>query len=105
MAKDPAVFSLDSETLETIERKFGEKRLLTESRKNELFGVFREELSEEEMWALKFLYAYMPLNDLADYDGSLFLSHVRQSLEIRSKVPWGERVPTICFCISCCRIG
>jgi hypothetical protein len=97
MAKDPAVFSLDSETLETIERKFGEKRLLTESRKNELFGVFREELSEEEMWALKFLYAYMPLNDLADYDGSLFLSHVRQSLEIRSKVPWGERVPDDLF--------
>ena len=39
----------------------------------------------------------MPVNDMADYDGELFLSHVRQALDIRKRVPWGERVPDHLF--------
>ncbi|RAP78025.1 transglutaminase domain-containing protein [Paenibacillus montanisoli] len=92
-----AVFSLDRETQALIERKFEEKRKLAAARDASLFGVFGEPLSEEERWALKFLYAYMPLHDLADYDGSLFLSHVRQSLESRAKLPWGKLVPDHLF--------
>ncbi|CAM3211073.1 transglutaminase domain-containing protein [Paenibacillus lupini] len=82
------IFSLDHEALERIERKFRLKQQLAAGRQRELFGIFQEELTEEELWALKYLFAYMPVNDMADYDGSLFLSHVRQTLDIRRKMPW-----------------
>lgn len=97
MTTHTTAFSLDQEMLQRIEEKFQEKMVLAESRKQELFGVFEEALTAEETWALKYLYAYMPVNDLADYDGTLFLSHVRRTLAIRKQVPWGERVPDHLF--------
>ena len=39
----------------------------------------------------------MPLNDLADYGGTLFLEHVRKALHIQSVVSWGARVPSSIF--------
>ncbi|NIK75365.1 transglutaminase-like putative cysteine protease [Paenibacillus castaneae] len=92
-----SVFSLDKGTLEQIEQKFLKKKQLAHARERELFDVFQKELTEEETWALKYLFAYMPMNDLADYSGSLFLSHVRRTLEIRKQVPWGEVVPDHLF--------
>jgi len=97
MTIQTSVFSLDVTTMELIERKFREKELIAQSKNIQLFNIFQQELTEEETWALKFLYAYMPINDLADYEGSLFLSHVRQTLEIRNEVPWGDRVPDHLF--------
>ncbi|QHT63671.1 transglutaminase domain-containing protein [Paenibacillus lycopersici] len=98
MTMSTPIFSLDQATMERIERKFGMKRQLAEARQQELFGIFRDEtLSEEETWALKYLFAYMPVNDMADYDGELFLRHVRQTLKIRREVPWGTRVPDHLF--------
>ncbi|SEP07742.1 transglutaminase domain-containing protein [Paenibacillus sp. OV219] len=96
--KTTTVFSLDQATLDQIERKFQVKQQLTETRQQELFGIFQEEtLTEEEELALKFLFAYMPISDMADYGGALFLNHVRQTLEIRKQVPWGSRVPDHLF--------
>ncbi|WP_327204761.1 transglutaminase-like domain-containing protein [Paenibacillus sp. DMB20] len=92
-----SAFSLDPQMLELIDRKFRQKRRLAKSREQELFGIFQDNLTEEETWALKYLYAYMPVNDMADYDGTLFLSHVRKTLEIRAQVPWGARVPDHLF--------
>ncbi|WP_141680455.1 transglutaminase domain-containing protein [Bacillus sp. FJAT-26390] len=97
MAIQTSVFSLDHNAMEQIERKFREKQLIARARAAELFDVFQQELTEEETWALKYLFAYMPVNDLADYDGTLFLSHVRQTLDIRRQAPWGERVPDHLF--------
>ncbi|NBD26533.1 transglutaminase domain-containing protein [Paenibacillus glycinis] len=95
--KQPCAFDLDHEEMASIERKLQEKRAVARPRERELFGVFEEALTEEEAWALKYLYAYMPVNDLADYDGRLFLSHVRKTLEIRERMPWGTRVPDRLF--------
>src|SRR3982751_2238016 len=87
------VFSLDSTTITRIEEKMRFKREVAQAREKELFDIFEKPMNEEEAWALKFLYAYMPLNDLADYEGCLFLGHVRTTLEIREDVQWGRRVP------------
>ncbi|MFD2614939.1 transglutaminase domain-containing protein [Paenibacillus gansuensis] len=97
MTEQTGVFSLDTAAMERIERKFQEKRQLAKARERELFHVFDEPLTEEEEWALKLLYAYMPVNDLADYNGELFLSHVRTTLDIRRQMPWGQRVPDPLF--------
>ncbi|AZN43465.1 transglutaminase domain-containing protein [Paenibacillus albus] len=98
MKTSTSVFSLDQAAIEQIERKFHVKQQLAKARKQELFGIFQEEaLTDEEAVALKLLFAYMPINDMADYSGTLFLNHVRQTLEIRKQVPWGHRVPDHLF--------
>lgn len=97
MTIQTSVFSLSSQMMEEIDHKFRKKQALAARRQHELFGIFQEELTEEETWALKYLYAYMPVTDMADYDGAMFLSHVRQTLEIRKQMPWGERVPDHLF--------
>ncbi|WKL00242.1 hypothetical protein Q0F98_24165 [Paenibacillus amylolyticus] len=91
MNSQTLVFSLDARSLERIEQKFQEKVRFAEARKSELFHIFQQDLTQEETWALKYVYAYMPVNDMADYNGDLFLSHVRQALDTCKRVPWGER--------------
>ncbi|WP_145146358.1 transglutaminase domain-containing protein [Paenibacillus xylanexedens] len=97
MTSQTLVFSLDAQSLERIEQKFQEKVRFAEARKSELFDIFQQKLTEEETWALKYVYAYMPVNDMADYNGDLFLSHVRRALDTRKRVPWGDRVPDHLF--------
>lgn len=42
---------------------------------------------------LRFLYAYMPLCDRADYDSAFHMANVRSALRARMEMPWGGRVP------------
>ncbi|MDO3411735.1 transglutaminase domain-containing protein [Saccharibacillus sp. CPCC 101409] len=95
--EENAVLSLGAAQRAAIEEKFASRRKLAAGRDEELFGIFAGPLSEEEEWALKFLYANMPVNDLADYDGELFLIQVRHALEMRSRMPWGAAVPDELF--------
>ncbi len=62
-----------------------------------LFRVFDEKLSVRQREALKFLYAFMPLSDLADYDGSFFLANINVALKARDESPWGSRIPDDIF--------
>ncbi|WP_274365117.1 transglutaminase domain-containing protein [Paenibacillus thermotolerans] len=97
ITNDTKRLALDEQTMRLIEEKFEFKRRIGAARERELFGIFDEALTDDERLALKYLYAYMPLNDMADYDGSLFLSHVRHALRIRSTVPWGSQIPDSVF--------
>ncbi|ANS76898.1 transglutaminase [Paenibacillus yonginensis] len=91
------VFSLSEQELLNMEQRFKEKLDIGSARRQELFGVFDEPLTAEERFSLQFLYAYMPLNDMADYSGELFLSHVRQALATRRQMEWGSRIPDSVF--------
>ncbi|WP_246369966.1 transglutaminase domain-containing protein [Saccharibacillus deserti] len=90
-------FSLDAPRMQAISAAFEAQRKLAAAREKECFGVFAGPLSEQEQLALEFLYAHMPINDLADYDGELFLTHVRQALRMREDMPWGASVPDDLF--------
>lgn len=46
---------------------------------------------------MQFLCAYMPLCDLADYDGEFFLKQARASFAARETFAWGEKVPDELF--------
>ncbi|MBL4936171.1 hypothetical protein JK636_10410 [Clostridium sp. YIM B02515] len=81
---------------EKIEKRFEEIRTLAAHRENPLFQVL-DSCNEEEQICLKFLYAYMPLSDLANYDGKLFLKFVRHALKVRKLVPWGESIDGLTF--------
>ncbi|GJM77687.1 hypothetical protein HMSSN139_01830 [Paenibacillus sp. HMSSN-139] len=105
MSVETPAFSLSEREMEQIERKFAEIRTLGRGREKALFGVFDGSLTAEETWALKFLYVHMPLNDLADYDGSLFLAHVRHALAVRNGRLGANGYRISSSCISCCRPG
>ncbi len=62
--------------------------------RTELKALFdSDSVSEQEKDALKFLYAYMSLPDLADYSPEFFLRNVRSSLRAADELPWGDVVP------------
>lgn len=60
---------------------------------DELYSVFNQRLTSAECDALTFLYAYMPLGDIACYDGNFFLKNVQTSLQARAEMPWGKSIP------------
>jgi len=80
-----------------VEAQFTEQYKLALNRENQLFSVFHQELTQEEREALKFLFAFMPLSDLADYDGEYFLRVAQVALEARRTMPWGNLVPEALF--------
>ncbi|MDR1524989.1 MAG: transglutaminase-like domain-containing protein [Tannerella sp.] len=76
------------ETLETKKASFADP---------ELFSVFEEKMSLREREAMEFLYAYMPIGDIADYDGRFYLKNVRSSFKTREEMPWGKTIPEVIF--------
>jgi len=90
-------FISDSDYRQKVKRQFEKQKELAHHRSDTLFGVFREHLTTEEKEALEFLYAYMSLNDLADYDGAFFLKNVRTSLAARDTFSWGKKIPEEVF--------
>lgn len=59
--------------------------------------IFEKAATEQEKQYLQFLYEYMPLNDLADYDGEFFLNQVRYAIKARETFSWGKKIPEDIF--------
>ncbi len=57
------------------------------------WDFLNQPLIHDEMQAMEFLYAYMPLSDLADYSNGFFLKNVQMSLKARAEMPWGKTIP------------
>ena len=80
-----------------VESSFKEREQLAHHRKDKLFNVFGSGLSLQQEEALKFLFAYMPLCDLADYNGDFFLANANIALKTRKESPWGKNIPEEIF--------
>lgn len=63
----------------------------------DLFAVFQSPLTLKEKEALTFLYAYMPVGDLTDYDGDFYLRNIRTSFQTQKEMPWGKSIPEEIF--------
>lgn len=87
----------DKDYTNRVEAKFIERKSMAVIRDTALFSVFNLNLSAAEREGLTFLYAYMPLNDLADYQGDFFLKQVRWSLAARDSFSWGQIIPEDVF--------
>ena len=87
----------NKEYMSIVEKSFEARKSLCSARYDTLFGVFKKDLTVEQTEAIKFLYAFMPLNDLADYSGDFFLANVKTSLRARTETPWGKSVPEDIF--------
>ena len=62
-----------------------------------LFSVFDVEMTLPEREAMTFLYAYMPVGDVADYPGEFYLANVRTTFTAREEMPWGKHIPETIF--------
>ena len=51
----------------------------------------------EEGICLRYVYSFMPLSDLADYDGKLILQFVKGALKAREAFSWSKSVPVEVF--------
>ena len=80
-----------------VTKQFTEREDIYKNRKDALLEVLKQNLSNEQREALMFLYAYMPLNDLADYDGEYFLKQVNTALATRKAFEWAKTVPEDVF--------
>jgi hypothetical protein len=80
-----------------VESSYKEREQLAQNRKDKLFNVFGSGLSLQQEEALKFLFAYMPLSDLADYNGDFFLANANIALKTRNESPWGKSIPEDIF--------
>lgn len=70
---------------------------LTKNREKPLFDIFKKGINREQKEALEFLYAYMPLSDLAMHNGDYIFSQVLTTLDARSFFSWGKTVPENIF--------
>lgn len=80
-----------------VHEQFEQRKQLAANRSEALFSVFDENLTIEEREALEFLYAYMPLSDLADYDGQFHLNQIRTAFKAREYFDWGKTIPEDIF--------
>jgi hypothetical protein len=81
------------ERLADIQRMLTEQKELSSKSQVPIWTIFDQQLSPEEKQALEFIYAYMPLSDLADYQPEFFLKNVQYSLKARAEMPWGKTIP------------
>lgn len=80
-----------------VKNDFKQRKILADNRKDKLFSVFDNELNTRQTEALEFLFAYMPLSDLADYNGEFFLANADIALRARTEQKWGRTIPEKIF--------
>jgi len=76
-----------------IQRMLTEQKELTSKSLLPIWDIFKQPLTESEKQGMEFLYAYMPLSDLADYKPEFFLKNVQMALLARQEMPWGKSIP------------
>lgn len=77
----------DIQRMLTVQKELTSKSLIP------IWDIFNQQLSPDEKQAMEFLYAYMPLSDLADYQPEFFLKNVQFSLKARQEMAWGMTIP------------
>lgn len=87
----------NKERLADIKRMLEVQKGITKNSKKDIWGIFQISMTPDEQQAMQFLFAYMPLSDLADYPSTYFLANVKRSLEARSETSWGKTIPEDVF--------
>lgn len=91
-SRRPALIT-NPERLADMRQMLEEQKQLCAAGAIDVWKIFEQPLSPDEKQALEFLYAYMPLSDLADYPAEFMLANARMSLKAREEMPWGNSIP------------
>ena len=92
-----AQLTRDSKTLADMQIMLQKQQQLASNRSPQLFDVLKSPMAADEKQALEYLYAFMPLSDLADYNGDFFFQQVKVALKARNEMVWGKSVPEDIF--------
>lgn len=76
-----------------IQRMLVVQKELTSKSLFPVWDIFNQQMTADEKQAMEFLYAYMPLSDLADYQPDFFLKNIQYSLKTHQEMPWGKSIP------------
>lgn len=90
-------FITDMDYRNQVHQDFLKIKDIAQNRQDQLFGVFDKGLTIREKEALEFLFAYMPLNDLADYNGDFYLKNVKTAFLAKDQFAWGAIIPENIF--------
>ena len=88
---------LDNNYRQRVKQDFNQRKVLADNKKEKLFSVLDNELNTAQREALEFLFAYMPLSDLADYSGEFFRDNADIALRARTEQKWGRSIPEKIF--------
>ncbi len=91
-SRKPALIT-NLERLADMRQMLEEQQQLCAGSAIDVWKIFDQPPSSDERQALEFLYAYMPLSDLADYSSEFMLANTRMSLKACDEMPWGHSVP------------
>ncbi|HNV52525.1 MAG TPA: transglutaminase domain-containing protein, partial [Tenuifilaceae bacterium] len=80
-----------------VKTKFNERIKLIQEHDSSINQIINSELSLKEREGFEFLYAYMPLSDLAMHNSNYVLKQVKSSLEAKSFFKWGKKIPSDIF--------
>ena len=94
---DEAHFITDADYRSKVEKAFGKKMMLVGEKFFDVKELKKNKVSDEELEALRFLYAYMPMADVTDYPTAFFLQNVRTAFQARKEMAWGKEVPELLF--------
>ncbi|MCM1085173.1 MAG: transglutaminase domain-containing protein [Bacteroides sp.] len=82
----------DTERQRVLEDYAAKKRMFPSSDFQSVFDFIEaQEMPERE--ALQFLYAYMPIGDIADYSPGFYLQNIQSSFQAKQEMPWGKTIP------------
>ena len=83
--------AFDATERQAIEDDFKQRK--AQIAQAEVFKIFSTDINTKQREALSFLYAYMPLADMVDHDGTYFLENVDASFKAKKEMAWGKDIP------------
>lgn len=87
----------NADRLHDVDRMLQVQRKLTSNGQTDIWNYLKKGMPSDEKEALRFLYAYMPLSDMADYSPSFIHMNVKYALKARSEMVWGKSIPEDVF--------
>ena len=83
-------FISDADYRQTVRQDLASRASVLEAAQVDLAAMG---LEKEELEAMEFLYAYMPLGDIVNQSPQYYLDHFRMTEKALEQMPWGETIP------------
>lgn len=74
-----------------------EQDFQTKMNQTGLNALITGDLTTPEQEAFTFLYAYMPVGDITDYNAEFYVKNIRSSFQAKEEMPWGDSIPEDIF--------
>lgn len=86
-----------SDKRKEVHAQFEERVKLIAAYDSSIYKIINSELTTKEREGFEFLYAYMPLSDLAMHSPEYVLKNVQLALKARKEFKWARKVPADIF--------